>query len=72
MHGPRAGLATLEGLDDELAWRPHRLHAVRGYLLVMAGDEQAGARAYALAAREATTPAERRHLADRAARLSPP
>jgi RNA polymerase sigma factor (sigma-70 family) len=73
VHGPQAGLATLEGLDDELRdGDRHRLHAVRGYLLVMAGDEQAGARAYALAAREATTPAERRHLADRAAQLSPP
>jgi RNA polymerase sigma factor (sigma-70 family) len=73
VHGPQAGLATLEGLDDELRnGDRHRLHAVRGYLLVMAGDEQAAARAYALAAREATTPAERRHLADRAAQLSPP
>ena len=72
VHGPQAGLATLEGLDDELRnGDRHRLHAVRGYLLVLAGDEQAAARAYALAAREATTPAERRHLADRAAQLSP-
>lgn len=72
VHGPQAGLATLDGLDEELRnGDRHRIHAVRGYLLVAAGDEQAAARAYALAAREAATPAERRHLAARAAQLSP-
>jgi predicted RNA polymerase sigma factor len=72
VHGPQAGLATLDGLDGQLRHGDsHRLHAVRGHLLVMAGDEQAGARAFARAAREATTPAERRHLAERAAQLRP-
>lgn len=70
VHGPQAGLATLGGLDEELRHgERHRFHAVRGHLLAMAGDEQAAARAYARAAREATTQAERRHLAERAAQL---
>ena len=72
VHGPQAGLATLDGLEHELrSGDRHRLHAVRGHLLSIAGDEPAAARAYAQAAREATTPAERRHLAERAAQLSP-
>lgn len=70
VHGPQAGLAALDGLDEQLRHGDrHRVDAVRGYLLVMAGDELAAARAYARAAREATTRAERRHLAERAAQL---
>jgi RNA polymerase sigma factor (sigma-70 family) len=70
VQGPQAGLAALDGLDEDLRHGDrHRFHAVRGHLLVMAGDEEAGARAYARAARGATTPAERRHLAERAAQL---
>jgi RNA polymerase sigma factor (sigma-70 family) len=70
VHGPQAGLATLDGLDEQLRHGDrHRVDAVRGHLLVMAGDEQAAARAYARAAREATTRPERRHLAERAAQL---
>lgn len=70
VHGPQAGLAALEGLDDELRHGDrHRLHAVRGHLLERAGDAGAAAREYEAAAREAATPAERRHLAERAARL---
>ena len=72
VHGPQAGLAAIHGLDEELRHGDrHRLHAVRGHLLVMSGDERAAAHAYARAACEATTPAERRHLAERAAQLSP-
>jgi RNA polymerase sigma factor (sigma-70 family) len=70
VRGPRAGLEALEGLDLRHGDR-HRLDAVRGYLLDKAGDAPAAAAAYERAAREAATPAERRHLAERAARLNP-
>jgi RNA polymerase sigma factor (sigma-70 family) len=70
VRGPRAGLEALEGLDLRHGDR-HRLDAVRGYLLDKAGDAPAAAAAYGRAAREAATPAERRHLAERAARLKP-
>ena len=69
--GPRAGLEALDGLEDELRHGDrHRLDAVRGYLLDKAGEAAAAAAAYARAAGEAATPAERRHLAERASRLS--
>src|SRR5262249_36582336 len=39
VHGPRAGLAVLGTLDaDERMAQTHRLHAVRGHLLEMAGE----------------------------------
>ena len=69
--GPQAGLellATLEG-DDRLAAH-HRLDAVRGHLLEMAGDH-AGARAsYRIAARRTTSVPEQRYLETQVARLS--
>ncbi|HEY8583275.1 MAG TPA: sigma-70 family RNA polymerase sigma factor [Capillimicrobium sp.] len=67
---PAAGLAAIAGLEDDLRHGDaHRVHAVRGHLLAQAGDRSAAARAFARAAGEAATPAERRHLAERAARL---
>ena len=43
VHGPRAGLALLGTLeDDDRMTQTHRLDAVRGHLLEMAGD-RAGA-----------------------------
>jgi RNA polymerase sigma factor (sigma-70 family) len=72
VRGPQAGLEALDGLDEELRHGDrHRLDAVRGFLLDKAGDAAAAAAAYQRAAREAATPAERRHLAERALRLSP-
>ena len=57
VRGPQAGLDLLAGLEsDERIAGDHRLHAVRGHLLEVAGD-QAGARdCYQAAARRATEP----------------
>ena len=71
--GPRAGLAVLAELDgDERLARGHRLEAVRGHLLEVAGDAEAARAAYRLAARRTTSQAERAYLTLRAARLDPP
>lgn len=67
-HGPRAGLAALEELDDELGDH-HRLHAVRAHLLERAGEVDAALEAYARAADGTTNARERDHLLLRAARL---
>ncbi|HEV2086908.1 MAG TPA: sigma-70 family RNA polymerase sigma factor [Cryptosporangiaceae bacterium] len=70
VHGPRAGLALLEPLDhDDRMATHHRLDAVRGHLLEMAGDRQAAVARYLAAARRTTSVPERRHLEARAARL---
>jgi RNA polymerase sigma factor (sigma-70 family) len=69
--GPRAGLdllATLDG-DDRMA-RHHRLPAVRGHLLELAGDEAGAKECYRLAARRTTSLPEQRYLLRRAARLA--
>jgi predicted RNA polymerase sigma factor len=71
VHGPRAGLAilgTLDG-DDRLA-QTHRLDAVRGHLLELAGDLPAARDCYQRAARRTSSVPEQRYLALRAARLS--
>jgi RNA polymerase sigma factor (sigma-70 family) len=71
VHGPRAGLAvlgTLEG-DQRLA-HTHRLHAVRGHLLELAGDTLAARDEYQRAARMTASLPEQRYLALRAARLA--
>jgi RNA polymerase sigma factor (sigma-70 family) len=68
--GPDAGLAmlaTLEG-DDRIA-KHHRLDAVRGHLLELAGETDAARAAYRLAAQRTTSLPERRYLEDRASRL---
>jgi RNA polymerase sigma factor (sigma-70 family) len=63
VHGPRAGLAMLDALDsDERIRDHHRLFAVRGRLLEMAGDRQAAADAFRAAARRTTSSAEKRNL----------
>ena len=68
--GPRAGLDVLDTLEgDESMTHTHRLDAVRGHLLELAGD-LAGARdCYRRAARRTTSIAERQYLALRAARI---
>ncbi len=69
--GPRAGLALLAPLDgDERVAGHHRLAAVRGHLLELAGDPAAARDAYRAAARSTTSLPERRYLESRAARLA--
>jgi predicted RNA polymerase sigma factor len=70
IHGPQAGLDMLDALQgDERMTEHHRVDAVRGHLLEMAGD-RAGARdAYLRASRRTTSRPEQRYLDHRAARL---
>lgn len=70
VEGPRAGLALLGTLDaDERLAHTHRLDAVRGHLLEMAGDPSAARRAYLRAARRTASVPEQRYLSLRAAQL---
>jgi RNA polymerase sigma factor (sigma-70 family) len=70
VHGPRAGLALLGTLDaDERMAQTHRLDAVRGGLLELAGDADEARESYRRAARKAASVPEQRYLALRAARL---
>jgi len=63
VHGPQAGLAMLARLDqDDRISGHHRLYAVRGRLLEMAGDQRAAADAYRAAARLTSSTAEKRYL----------
>ena len=66
--GPLAGLRALDGLDERLGGQ-HRLPAVRAYLHERADNLDIAAEQYALAAEQATSTAERDHLAKQAARL---
>jgi predicted RNA polymerase sigma factor len=69
--GPRAGLALLGTLDaDERMSHTHRLDAVRGHLLELAGDPVAARESYLRAARMTASVPEQRYLALRAARLN--
>jgi RNA polymerase sigma factor (sigma-70 family) len=71
VHGPRAGLALLGTLDDDARMsRNHRLEAVRGHLLELAGDLTAARESYQSAAQMTASIAEQRYLALRAARLA--
>ncbi len=68
VNGPRAGLALLGTLDsDDRMAHTHRLEAVRGHLLELAGDTAAAREAYRLAARTTASLPEQRYLALRAA-----
>jgi len=70
VHGPRAGLALLGTLDgDDRMAHSHRLEAVRGHLLELAGDAAAARECYQRAARLTASTPEQRYLALRAARL---
>ncbi len=67
----------LEGLDlvgklavDERLVTDHRLHAVRGHLLELAGDLEAARRAYLAAADRTTSLPQQRYLHGRAARVT--
>jgi predicted RNA polymerase sigma factor len=70
VHGPRAGLEALRGLDgDPRLKEHHRLDAVRAHLLEMAGDTKAAHALYKAAASRTTNIPEQRYLLGRAARL---
>jgi predicted RNA polymerase sigma factor len=73
VHGPRAGLAELGTLDGDARMAGnHRLHAVRGHLLELAGERDAARAAYHDAARSTRSIQEQRFLALRAAELGDP
>jgi len=65
--GPRAGLAALEAVGDDVP----RYHAALAYLHERAGDLDAAAAEYAEAARRATSTLEQQHLLRRAEHLRP-
>jgi RNA polymerase sigma factor (sigma-70 family) len=67
-HGPAAGLALLDGVDERVAGH-YRLDAVRAHLLEMSGDTKAALVLYRAAARRTTSLPEQRYLATQAARL---
>ncbi len=70
VHGPRAGLALLGTFDEqERVALTHRLDAVRGHLLELAGEEGAARDAYRRAARITTSAPEQRYLTLKAAKL---
>jgi RNA polymerase sigma factor (sigma-70 family) len=68
--GPSAGLAILDTIaaDGRLAGS-HRLDAVRGHLLELAGDRDGAVRHYLAAANRTTNTAERNYLLTQAATL---
>jgi RNA polymerase sigma factor (sigma-70 family) len=69
VHGPLAGLDLLSRLDaDEHIAGYHRVAAVRGHLLELAGDHAAARASYLLAARCTTSLPEQRYLEARASR----
>jgi predicted RNA polymerase sigma factor len=68
--GARAGLGLLAKLEaDERIAGDHRLPAVRGHLLEMAGDHAAARAAYLTAAGRTTSFPQQRYLHAKAARL---
>ena len=70
VRGPEAGLALLRTLDgDRSISDHHRLHAVRGHLLELAGDRAAARGEYLAAAQRTTSLPEQRYLEARAARV---
>ena len=70
VHGPRAGLTLLGTVDaDDRMTHTHRLDAVRGHLLELAGDIVAARESYRRAATRTASVPERRYLALQAARL---
>ena len=69
-HGPDAGLALLDTLDDDPRLAPHhRLAAVRAHLLERRGDRDAARAAYRRAAEQTLNTTERDYLLGRAQRL---
>ena len=71
VHGPRNALDLLKPLDDDArVAAQHRLPAVRGHLLEMAGDREAAIAQYRLAASRTTSIPERNYLMTQVAKLS--
>ncbi|MGW8682239.1 RNA polymerase sigma factor [Streptomyces sp. NPDC055817] len=68
VHGPEAGLTETDRLTAALGGH-HRLAAVRGHLLELAGDREAARAAYQEAAGGTLSRPEQRYLQLRAARL---
>jgi RNA polymerase sigma factor (sigma-70 family) len=65
--GPEAGLGLLATLDDDKRVASHhRLFAMRGQLLEMAGDRSGAGDAFEMAARRCTSLPERTYLQERA------
>ena len=70
VEGPAAGLAVLDGLEqDKRLARHHRLHAVRGHLLERAGETEKARDSYLLASRLTTSIPEQDHLRRKAEAL---
>ena len=70
VRGPQAGLTLLSALDDDaLVAGHHRLYAVRGHLLEMAGDRAAAREAFQGAMRRTASTAEKRYLRNRIDRI---
>jgi RNA polymerase sigma factor (sigma-70 family) len=69
VHGPFAGLAILETVDERLASH-YRLDAVRAHLFEMAGDTKLALALYGAAASRTTSLPEQRYLTRKAARLN--
>jgi RNA polymerase sigma factor (sigma-70 family) len=68
--GPQEGLTELAAIEsDQRLASSHRLEAVRGHMLELAGDRAGAAAAYRAAARLTTSLPERRYLEARAADL---
>jgi predicted RNA polymerase sigma factor len=71
VHGPAAGLAAVRDLEqDERLAGSHRLAAVRGHLLELAGERSAAIACYRAAAERTTSLPERHYLMAKAARLA--
>ena len=71
VHGPRAGLDRLSGLDaDQRMTGDHRLPAVRAHLLELAGQRAAAREAYLAAASQTSNLPQQRYLHGQAARLT--
>jgi len=68
VHGPHAGLALLDALDEPLAGH-FRLDAVRAHLFEMAGDPSSAIKHYDAAAARTTSIPEQQYLTTQAARL---
>ena len=73
VHGPRAGLDLIDGLDkDDRIAGHYRLDAVRGHLFERAGDRVRAIEHYRRAADKTTSIPERRYLIGKAAQAVEP
>jgi len=71
VHGATKGLELLDAVKSDARLNDHhRLHAVRGHLLELAGDRDGAVRHYRAAARKTGSLPERNYLLTQAARLS--